>query len=315
MNANERNSIVALFNQQVDKEFAERKALFGIKQGMISGNSTAVRNGVSDIRDMVISAIPSIVPVCKAHCYTACFASENGESIVSITVTIGSRQESKVDFKYSASIVGDNPEQKVFTFIKSIYSELIINGLAQINVDKVNAVLAKASADASLPYSVRLVTPLGRNGKRISYLSDDEVVFVADLDRLFNIDNMVVFMDGENEYVDQKTIESVYGKLVDFFIKAQTTVQLVAMHGGDLLSLLCNISKRLKPMTLISKVYSKNVMAMKSGQRGIGFFKNDSVFAVVAKNEDSAEVILKPIDINTLEPVEYDVLSAMVITE
>ena len=298
------------FDQNAESGFADLKGYLGISQAMKAGNANIVRDGINSIKNLLASVLPEGVSVPKAYIYTSPMSGD-GNSISMVTITVSSRVNDPKEFKFNTTVLGDNVEQKAFSFLKYVYATLVEDAIAQVNVDHINNVLSQAVAEAGLSYSIRLVTPMGNNGKKIAYLADDEVVFVADSYRLFNIDNMIIFMSEATELISEERIQETYFKLVDALAKCQTPVQLIAVHGGDLISLLCDISKRTKPMTLISKVYNKNILTFKGSKDGVGYFNKDGVFAVVARKGGSLVLIMQPINVQTMEPADYDVLSAI----
>lgn len=305
-----RDELLLEFEQKADEGFATLKGYLGIGQAMKDGNASAVREGINSLKNLLISVIPFGIAVPKAYLYTSSMSSD-GNAISMVTITISSRANDPQEFHFTTTVLGSDVEQKVYSFLKSVYVTLVENEMAKVNVAHVNDVLSQATAEAGLGYAIRVVTPLGNNGKKIAYLADDEVVFVADTHRLFDIDSMIIFMTEPTELISEDRIQETYSKLVDALAKAQTTVQLVSMHGGDLISLLCDISKRIKPMTIVSKVYPKNILSLKSDKDGVGYYNKDGVYAVVARKGGSLELVLKPINTQTMEPSDYDVLSAV----
>ena len=305
-----REELLLEFEQKADEGFANLKGYLGIGQAMKEGNASAVREGINSIKNLLISVIPVGIAVPKAYLYTSSMSSD-GNAISMVTTTVSSRANDPQEFHFTTTVLGDDIEQKVYSFLKSVYVTLVEDEMAKVNVAHVNDVMSQAVAEAGLDYAIRIVTPLGNNGKKIAYLADDEVVFVADTHRLFDIDSMIIFMSEPNELISEERIQETYSKLVDALAKAQTAAQLVSMHGGDLIALLCDISKRIKPMTIVSKIYPKNILAIKGGKDGIGYYNKDGIYAVVARKGGSLELVLKPINAQTMEPADYDVLSAV----
>lgn len=305
-----REELLKEFEQRAEEGFASLKARLCISQAMKESNAIAVREGVNLIKNLLISVIPRGIAIPKAYLYITSLSGD-GNAISMVTITVSNRAGATKEFRFNTTVLGEDVEQKVFSFLKSVYMTLVEDEIAQVNVDHVNNVIGQAVAEAGLDYSIRIVTPLGNNGKKIAYLADDEVVFVADSHRLFDIDGMIIFMTEATEFISEERIQETYSKLVDALAKSQTPVQLVASHGGDLISMLCDISKRIKPMTIVSKVYAKNILAIKPNKDGIGYYNKNGVFAVVSRKGGSLELVMKPINAQTMEPVEFDVLGAV----
>lgn len=305
-----REELLKEFEQRADEGFAALKPHLGIGQAMKNSNASAVREGINSVKNLLISVIPRGIAIPKAYLYITSLSGDGG-AISMVTITVSNRAGATKEFRFNTTILGEDVEQKAYSFLKSVYMTLVEDEMAQVNVAHINDVLGQAVAEAGLDYTIRLVTPLGNNGKKIAYLADDEVVFVADSYRLFNIDEMIIFMTEATELISEDRIQETYSKLVDALAKAQTTIQLVSMHGGDLISLLCDISKRIKPMTIVTKIYNKNILAIKSNKDGIGYYNKDGIFAVVSRKGGSLELVMKPINAQTMEPVDFDVLGAV----
>lgn len=298
------------FSANADARFESLNKSLNIHEAMSAGDAAEVNKRISTIRDLMISVIPFGLSVPKAFMYVSSMSS-SGDEITMVTITVSNKTSSDKSFRFSSSLIGDKIEEKAFNFLKSVYVTLIEDEMAQENADMVNSVLAQAVKEADLGYSIRIVTPMGNNGKKIIHLSDDEVVFVADMTRLMNIDKMVIFQTEPSVFVTEEKIQETYNSLCNALAQAQTTVQLVAMRGGNLIALLCDLSKRVKPMTFISKVYNKNIMSLKGSKDGIGFYNKDDIFAVVSREDGILELVLKPISTKTLEPVDFDVIGAV----
>lgn len=305
-----REELLKEFEQKADEGFATLKSYLNIGQAMKESNASSVRESINAVKNLLISVIPRGIAVPKAYLYITSLSGD-GEDISMVTITVSNRAGASKEFRFNTTVLGEDIEQKVYAFLKSVYLTLVEDEMAQVNVNHINDVIGQAVSEAGLEYSIRMVTPLGNNGKKIIYLADDEVVFVADAHRLFDISDMIIFMTEATDLISEDRIQETYSKLVDALAKAQTPIQLLSVHGGDLISLLCDISKRIKPMTIVSKVYAKNILAIKPNRDGVGYYNKDGVFAVVSRKDGSLELVMKPINSKTMEPVDFDVLGAV----
>lgn len=310
-NRADRERVLREFNARADEGFAELKGKLSFESFMKSGSKALIRNSVNTIKNLLISVIPTGVAVPQPCLYTTALSGNESEEVSVISLTVSNSTGDPQDYVFKTSVLGSDVADKVFQYLKSVYATLVENEMAKENLSVVNEVFKEAAKEAQLPYSIRFVPPLGARDKKISYISDDSVVFVADGTRLFDLDGIIIFMEEPTELVSEQRIQETFVKLCGTLAKAQTTAELVSMHGGDLISLICDISKRVKPMTLISQVYAKNVLLMRGNKDGIGYYNKDGIFAAVARRNGMLEVILNPISVSTLEPVDFDVLGAI----
>lgn len=302
--------IIGEFNNSANERFQSLRGNLKFAEAMQSGNSSEVSKFVNIVKDLLISVIPEGLPIPKAYMYVSSM-SNNDEVISIVNITVSNKSSSAKEFRFSTSIIGDDIADKVFNFLKPVYVSLLEDAMAQENVDVVNNVVSQAAEEAGLGYKINFVTPLVGKGRKIIQLTDEEITLVCDMDRLMNIDSMVIFQSETSEGITEEYIQETYTSLCNALAQAQTPVQLVEMHGGELISLLCDLSKRVKPMTLISKVYNKNILTMRGNKDGIGYYNKDNIFAVVNRKCGALEVLLNPISTKTLEPVEFDVIDAI----
>lgn len=307
-NVQKRDEILKVFNELVAEGFNENSANYNIEEAMEKDDVDRVRSVVKAIHANVIACIPSGIAVPKASMYVSPLGEDGKISIV--TITISNKVNSDRDFKFTYSATMGNTAQKISDFIQDVYTGLLVDLMVELNVNEVNEVLAHATEVAGVPYTVKVVSPLGQNGRKIAYMSDDEIVFVADEARAFELSELLAFAEID-EFVTQERIDKAREDIATELTKAQTTIELVGQHGGSLVSLLCGISKRVKPITLISKICNKNAMKLRGSKDSIAYYKEGNTFALVARRDNHYEVLLSPFDTETLDKVEFDVLKAL----
>lgn len=305
-----REEVLHLFDANANASFESVLPQLGIDEAMKRGDANATREGVKNIQNILISVIPEGVAVPKATLHVSASSTSGTDEITVVNISLSNSLKSLKKFKFTSVIVGTDIARKVYGFLHNIYTLLIDDEMIDANLEHVNHVLSQAVAEAGLQYAVSVVSPLGNESKKVAYLADDEVQFVADADRVFSISDMVIFSE-PNEFISEKKIQETYGKMVNALSKAQTPVQLVAMYGGSFVSFICDISNRLKPQTIINKVCNKNSKALIGNKDAIAYFKDGDVFSIVSRRDGEFEVLLSPINITTLEPVDYDVLKAL----
>lgn len=310
-NSKGRDAALKEFSSKADTGFANLKPHLRMVAAMQEGSASKVRDAITAIKNLMISVIPEGIAVPQACLYTAPMTPQESEEISMVTITVSNSTGNPQEYCFKTSVFGENADNKAYQFLKQVYATLVENEMAKANIETINAIFQEAAKEAQLSYSIRFVPPLGMAGKKISYIADDSIVFVADSMRLFELDSVIIFMDEATPLVSEQRIKDTFEKLCVALSKAQTPAELVSMHGGDLIALICDISKRVKPMTLLSKVYAKNILSMRGGKDGVGYYHKDGVFAAVARRSGILEVILNPISSSTLEPVDFDVMSAI----
>lgn len=226
-------------------------------------------------------------------------------------VTVYNKSTSK-KFKYVLTITGGNVFSQLKEFFIGIYTDLIEDAIIESNLEAVNEALKKVTEKAGVEYTVSVTSPMGNKDKKVAVLTDDEVVFVADAERILDVPNLVIVQDAEeNDAVEAEDVEAAIEAEAGVVATAQTTEQLVQIHGGTLISYLCDINKRTNGMTLIKKVTNKDIEKLRGNNDAVAYYSKDGVFAIVEKVEGSLNVILTPFDTNTFRKVDVDVISAL----
>ena len=111
-----------------------------------------------------------------------------------------------------------------------------------------------------------------------------------------------------SELISQEAIDGAIKQVAESLEESQTTVQLVANHGGILISLLANINKRTKIMALLKQITNRNVENINTDKDLIAYYLKDGVFALVEQRDGNREVILSPFNTETLRSEKVNVL-------
>lgn len=302
----EKNEIVQVFNTDATKMFEEVKGNFDFATAMATGNVDVVKDYVKKIQNVMIANVPDSVMIPKVSLYIT--PTGTADDISLINITVANKISSEKKFSIQGTATATNTAQRIFDFFLSVYTMLIVDLLAEENLVVVNEKLAAAAERAGISYQIKVVTDLGNGGKKISLITDDEIVFVADNERVFNLEDIIVLINEPNEDFTEEVIDKNLTVLAEEIGRAQTPEQLVGMHGGALIAYICDISKRLKPMTLIKKVVSKNIQRVRGNKDTFAYYSEGDIFAIVAKRDGMLEVVLSPFDVNTLRKVDVDVL-------
>jgi len=306
-NCKKKEEILDAFTKAA-RENAERNLSdLNIEAFMESGNTDVLREAISKVQANITSAMPEGIPIPKASLYTSPISTD-GKTISIINLSVTNKVKGSKKFKFAHVIKKEHAKDTLIDVFLAVYTELLVDYLGEQNLIHVNEVLQEATKEAGLSYEIKVVTSLGNEGKKVSYLGDDAVIFVADEERLFDLEDTLALQE-VSEFVTEEFITAAKKQLVDDLAGAQTTVQLIALHGGLLVSSLLDINKRVKPMTIIKKVTNRNVENLNGNKDAIAYYAKENVFSIVAKREDGFEVLLSPFDIETLRKVDVDVIA------
>lgn len=303
-----KDKLVDQFIASADANFELVKSYGSLAESMKKNDADMVKYIIEKATAAMKSSVPEGLDVPAVAVYTS--QSGNDDSISIIDLTLRNKYSSEHQFKFKKSIVYRENVFEVFAdFLKLVWIELITDALINANLEKVNAKLAEIGKEAGNNFTVKIISPINAEGRKIAKITDEEIVFVADESRILNMDDILIFCE-PNEFLSEEAIKEGYTSTVALFAQAQTPVQFLAVHE-PLVGYICSISKMIKPMTLIKKVYSKNVQKLRSDKETLAYFNNGKVFSVVSVNPDGKDVALKPFDVETLEVVDFDVLAAI----
>ena len=310
-----------MFNVEMKKEFVEKfienvdlsaelvKSYGDLHQLMLKDDSAMVRYIVKELKKVVEGVVPAELDVPKVSIYINMSGTE--DSISLLDVSLRNKYSSNIEFKFTEHIVcSENAFSALVDFFKVSWIELINDAMIRANLEELNAKLESICKDAGNEFVVKFVSPMGRSGKKVVSITDDEIVFVVDESRAYEIDDLVIFATPEGD-ITEEFIASEYEARVASFAKAQTAPQVLEVRDA----LICHfsgISKLVKPFTIIKKVYSKNVTKVTNTKKStLAYFNNGEVFSVVSVTPEGKDVILKPFKIDTLEVADFDVLAAI----
>ena len=309
INAITKDEAISQFKNDTKDMFKSSRNNFDLNKHIEAGDVTGIRDVVKKIQSIMIACIPEGLNIPKVAMYVSAAGFDDISLInIKITNTIVSLRK----FSYALTVTKDNSTEKIFDFLMNVYVALVIDELINENLSKVNDVLFQIVAESGIEYNIKIVSPLGNEGKVIAYISDDEIAFVADENKVFELNNIIVLMDGATDVISEEVIQDHYKTIVEEISTAQTTPQLVGIHGGALISYVCGISSRVKPITMIKKSCTKNVLKLSGDKDAIAYFSKDDVYSIVARREGNFEILLSPFDVNTLCKVDYDVLGEIV---
>ncbi|MGV3076368.1 hypothetical protein ACEE21_14900 [Clostridium baratii] len=304
-NIKTKDQLVNEFIANVDANLEIVKAYGSIAESMKNDDAAMVKYLINEIDKIMVASIPEGIVIPGVSVYT----SMNGDSnmIRVIDLILRNKYSSNYEFKMKNRIVfSENVFDVLVDFLKCSYIELLIDTLVRKNLEVVNEKLAEIGEQAGNDFVVKIVSPLSNKGKKIVKITDNEVVFVADEERALSLDDILVFCQ-PTEFLTEDKIKQGFDDEVARFAEAQTTVQFIGVHD-PLVAYICDISKLIKPFTLIKKIYSKNIDKVRGNKETFAYYNKDGVYAVIFVSEDGKEVALQPFNTETLEVVDVDVI-------
>ncbi len=192
-------------------------------------------------------------------------------------------------------------------WIYDLYEVLLVSALQQKNVDAVNAVLDEITQMADTSYSVHVAIPFGQKGKRLAYVSDDEVVFCVDEDKIFDLDDVAVMAEPGN-ILSESDIQAAKEAVANEYATAHTVFEFIKNGGFNLINYLCGKTGK-SVMTQIKSITKKNMANQSRRVDGLAYYSVDNVFAIVEFKGGNIEVVLSPFNVDTFEKVDVDVMS------
>lgn len=277
---------------------------------MASGDERAVRKSINKIQNNLIASIPEGIPVPAVSLYVTPIGAD---AINMVSISVSSKFKAEKQFKFKESLTSRNADTAgALAVMMNIYKELLEDSMADSNLKAMNAVLEEAGKEAGLSYSVKIITPLGIKNKKVESLSNEEVVFVADMDRVFKFEDLLVLAEPVENLISEESIKEAFDNLVAELTGCQMPQQLVAAHGGVTIKYICNINKQVRPMTLIKKVCTKAHDRIIGKKDTLAYWTDDKSYALVVRRENGQfDMVLDPFDVETLLRSDVDVLAEL----
>ena len=230
-----------------------------------------------------------------------------------IELTIKSRLKAEYPYRHQvvlkndANIVKAMCEAYCYALIQLLYIEF-----AGENIKEANKMVAELIAENEIPFTFEFT--ISDTNAMISSITDEKVVFVANIENAFELSRNPLFQSGD-EYSD-RVRETAVAAFVERMKSVQTTTQLIKA-GVDIITELTGVKTKKRADKLIRQVYHKKAIHFNAVKSGIGYYEGTAkvdgeeteIFALLEKKEDgSIDVILAPFDIKTLFVVKADVL-------
>lgn len=303
-NIEEKTLILNNFLADADQEVERAKCFGDVAELMKEGRDSAARSQVKYLYTSIGSAAKRVrKDIPKMTVYVTMSGESEEITMLKVTITNKDYPDGKLVFKRLIS-ASEDVNGTLVDFFKSVYAQVLEDMLMRENVEKANKILAKITESAGLKFSVAVTTPLAYNGQKIAKITDEEVIFVVDSERIFKMGELVIF-DEENEF-----FEEIMKGEISVFEQATSTPKFVGLKD-HVIGYLCDISARVKPATLIRKAYSTNYDHLNKSEgdkrkktEGYAYVKDGDIFSVKEFSEEGETVVLSPFDLNTLDYVQ-----------
>ena len=310
-----KGDMTALFNKDI-------AVLHEVKTGsvekLLNGN---VEDGLKIIANFMTCVENTAASInVEGNTFAGCIAkvtTYNTDKLTEINLAIRSKLKAANKFKrtytikVNADIVKTIAEAYLSAYMAMLDMEFIAENLEALN-DKIAVICEENEIPANFKFAVDTET-----AARVLSITDDMVVFNADMDAIFNVAGMTMFVEGDgfNGIIRDDYIK----KLVNQLKVCQTTVQLVK-GNVTLIEDIIGYKTKKRASKLIRESYHRKAENLATVKAGVGYYEGTvevdgaevKVFALVEKTEDGQmNVILKPFDIATLLNVDVDVLAAI----
>lgn len=238
-----------------------------------------------------------------------------GESTDSFIVSVRTKLTSPYKYRKDTEVqVSPTMVQDIANAYTAALFEMFYIEQAMENVDALNEVITQLLQENEIPYGFKFVVD-HTSSADILTITDDEVVFNANVEKAMNISTIGIMRDEEtsfNAMLKQDAVEAFVSQVS----AVQTTPQLLK-GNVTVISELTGLPTRKKVSKLIRKSYHRQAKFLNAVKTGVGYFDETvkvgkdevDVFALVEKAEDgSLSVVLKPFNVDDQTVVKYDVL-------
>lgn len=222
------------------------------------------------------------------------------------------------DFSTAAALMDTATNESVATFIQDSMKQLIQWYVENENINEINATLDRISEAAGNSFKVHVV----RSDKALHSISDVEVQLGVNPAFLYEYNTLLLFSDKKFPSEDEDLSE---GELLaienwnDRIDKAFTSAveewespSSVAFLGDNRFKLLRVISQigNKKLRTLLREAVGQNKSWLNRSKKDMVVkYDQDGVFGIIERKNGQVSVLLSPVNTETGEPVDVDILS------
>ena len=301
-----------MFRETYAKKVAENFKDIKVGEVIAANSADLLKRLAEKVKANAEASVPEGLTVEKVT-FLVSFAGD-GTKITMMPITIKNTITSAKSFKFRKVVnVDEGMLDSLVEFLGDVYESLVVDCLMQENVDVVNAVLEEITQGATdgedagigLDYKIKFVISSG-DGKKVDYLSDNEVVFVADPDRVFELNDILALYTPDENFTEED-IEASKKVLRDSLLAFPTPAQLVK-GKNEFISYITNMQSK-KFATILKGITKQKAETAAEGK--IGYVTDGDAFALVANRDGEYEYVLSPVNMSTGMREDVDLLSKL----
>lgn len=274
-------------------------------------NSTAIKELVEKTKSAAISALPEGTAIIPVSVRVSFSENENGQ-LLPVKVKVYAANNSRAKFTAELLLGSGETSTAITTFFEEVYVSLIKLSAEWANTAVLNELVAKILETAELPWGIEFEVTQNE-GPAVLSISDELIVLSVNKDQIFDLDELVLFQDPADGVFSQELWDKIFAAEVAAARRAETTVGLLQKGKQiPIVKYFWNLN-RTRIITVLKKTAKVTPERLPQYKKATDFhYQDNGVFAILHKDEDNnISVNLSPIDVETLERVEFDVLSAV----
>lgn len=299
-NTIKKDQVLKTYENEASNLLSQLRDRYYILDHVKAGLTDTIRSDVRDIDEVLRTIIPDGIKVSLPRFRIT-------QSVDGISITVRNKDTNTLEYEYKGSFFynSNKTNQEMFENISiwwhSIYEELMVAAMQQVNVDIVNDILDGITKKAGVGYSVNVVIPYGQKGRKLSSISDSEIVMVVDPDAIFKIDEVVAFKEPD-ALVSEKDIEEVRESIANQFATAHTVFEFLDAKFA-IMSFICGKTLK-RTISLIKDVTHRNIANQSRNVDCLVYYSKDDIFAIAEIKDGNIETVLSPFNVKTFEKVD-----------
>ena len=283
---------------------AEEIELPDLQKLFLEGDTTGIKRTIERFQSAARASIPDDSPLLQVFLRCS-FSLEEDDTVAPVKITLSTRPSNPVAFSATTYLSRDESWVAVYAFFQQSYEVLLEESAIHANLNELNDHFADLMSEE--PISLSFFT----GGKVVSSASDEDLVLSINPERIFDLDSVIAFQDTEDEdsTVDAEVVESARDEF-RAAVEGVTTVGI--LENPPALVKYFMIPNRRSAIKLLKDAYPKTWDQVREATRGGVFHhEKDGAFTILQKDDSGIEVLVSPVDVETLEKVDVDVIPSL----